>query len=707
MMGCLKRASGKKRPGGARRAPRSTRRPRAACEVWEDAPFGVMLAGADLRCVGVNPRFAALAGIAPEAAVGRPLAELLPGAGASFLQAFREVIADGQPRFRIPVILEGGGEARGADVTLYRTGDGVAEPHRVVALTRDLGRLPPAAGAERAARQRPEVAAEQLARLQEVTAALSAAVTESDVADVVLGLGLQVLGASGGSLCFPIAGVLEVAHASGSMSGTGRGGAPRALRAPLEEAFLREEGVWIASAEELRHRYPALEPAAGALSDASWAAVPLRVRGRAVGALGVGFAGAHAFGAEDRAFVEALAHQCAQAVDRARLYEEQRQLRLQAEEAAETRELLVRELRRTLRERDESAAILDALFGNAPVGLALLDEEMRYLRMNAYLAALHDAPADALPGRSPWEALPPLAREDVVRDFQRVVARDVPVVERTVTMPPRDPGDMERTFTVMFFPVDVGARLIGVGALVQEVTRQLAAEQSRRHVLGVVGHDLRSPLMAITASAELLQAGGLEERAQRSVGRILRAAGRMEGIIRALVDYTAVHGGGGLAIDPRPADLASIVRAVAEEAEAAQPGRAVRVAAPEPVRGEWDEDRLGQAVANLVGNAIQYGPEDAAVDVGCWRDGGDALVEVTNQGPPIPEALVPHLFEPFRRGTDDRSQRRKGLGLGLYIAVQIVAAHGGTIRVRSDEARGTTFTIRLPAAPTRARGRTT
>ena len=654
----------------------------------------------DLRVEVVNGAFGRMVGVAPAAAQGRTMAEVMPGASPALHEAIRGVLADGRARYRIPVVLEVAGEARRADFTLYHTESETGGP-RVVALARDLGTLPPARGAERSARLRPEAVAERMARLQEVTAALSAAPGEQEVAEVILGVGLHVLGASGGSLCFPSAGVLEVAHAAGSMAAAD--GTPGALRAPLEEAFLREEPVWIGSADELRTRYPGLVPAGAAVSEAAWAALPLRVRERTVGALGIGFAGAHHFGEEERGFIEALAHHCAQAVDRARLYETQRELRAQAEDAAETRELLVLELRRTLRERDESAALLDALFGAAPVGLALLDREMRYLKVNSHLARLNGVPVEGLLGRTLAETAPRVARDDLVRDFAEVAEGRAPLVEHTVVAPPQVPGETHRTFVVTLYPVTVSDRLIGVGALVREVTEQRVAEQSRRNVLGVVGHDLRSPLMAITASAELLAAGPLDDRAARSVGRILRASGRMDGIIRALVDYTAVQGGPGIVLHPRRTELSSLVRAVAEECEAAHAGRSVRVTAPEPVDGEWDGDRIGQAVANLVGNALQYSPEETAVEVACWRDAGSALVEVTNRGAPIPAELVAHLFEPFRRGDDERTQRRKGLGLGLYIAVQIAAAHGGTIRVRSDASSGTTFSVRLPLTFSRGR----
>jgi PAS domain S-box-containing protein len=655
----------------------------------------------DLRVEVVNAAFGRMVGVDPGAAQGRPIAEVMPDASPALHEAIRGVLADGRARYRIPVVLEVAGETRRADFTLYHT-ESENGGARVVALARDLGTLPPVQGPERGARMRPEAVAERMSRLQEVTAALSAAAAEQEVAEVILGVGMHVLGASGGILCFPSAGVLEVAHAAGSMAAAD--GTPGPLRAPLEEAFLREEPVWIGSADDLRSRYPGLVPAGSAVSDAAWAALPLRVRGRAVGALGIGFAGGHAFGDEERGFIEALAHHCAQAVDRSRLYETQRELRAQAEDAAETRELLVLELRRTLRERDESAALLDALFGAAPVGLALLDRETRYLKVNSHQARLSGASVEGLLSRTLAETAPRVARDDLVRDFAEVAEGRAPLLERTVVAPPRVPGETQRTFVVTLYPVTVSDRIIGVGALVREVTEQRVAEQSRRHVLGVVGHDLRSPLMAITASAELLASGPLDDRAARSVGRILRASGRMDGIIRALVDYTAVQGGPGIVLHPRRTELSALVRAVAEECETAHGGRTVRVTAPEPVDGEWDGDRIGQAVANLVGNALQYSPEDTPVEAACWRDGETAVVEVTNRGPPIPAELVAHLFEPFRRGDDERTQRRKGLGLGLYIAVQIATAHGGNIRVRSDPSSGTTFSVRLPLVLSRARG---
>jgi signal transduction histidine kinase len=114
-------------------------------------------------------------------------------------------------------------------------------------------------------------------------------------------------------------------------------------------------------------------------------------------------------------------------------------------------------------------------------------------------------------------------------------------------------------------------------------------------------------------------------------------------------------------------------------------------------RGVWDPARLSQVMSNLVGNAIAYRDPGTPVRVSVEAEGPLVSLKITNQGPPISEDLMPAVFEPFRRGVpEDRSSR--GLGLGLYIARQIVIAHEGTISVESTAKDGTTITVRLPRA---------
>jgi signal transduction histidine kinase len=132
---------------------------------------------------------------------------------------------------------------------------------------------------------------------------------------------------------------------------------------------------------------------------------------------------------------------------------------------------------------------------------------------------------------------------------------------------------------------------------------------------------------------------------------------------------------------------------VLEELEAAHPARELRRRLLGGYAGEWDRYRLAQVVSNLVGNALQYSPEGTPVTVTTYPTDEHMVLEVHNLGPCIAPEVLTHLFEPFRRGA---TAGRQGLGLGLFIASEIVRGHGGTVTACSREEEGTTFTVRLP-----------
>jgi signal transduction histidine kinase len=241
-------------------------------------------------------------------------------------------------------------------------------------------------------------------------------------------------------------------------------------------------------------------------------------------------------------------------------------------------------------------------------------------------------------------------------------------------------------------------------AVVVEITDRKRAEEElrqtaefRERFLGIVSHDLRNPLNAILLSANaLIRSEGIPERPMKSIRRITTSAERMERMISELLDFTRGRLGGGIPIHPRPFNLRHLCRHVLEELEASHPDRELRLEAQGDFQGEWDQDRLAQVLGNLGKNALQYSPANTRVDF-VLRDEGDTVrVEVHNEGPPIPAERLSQVFEPFQRAVGEEPHTSSGLGLGLFIVQQIVAAHGGTVEVRSTEAEGTTFTVRLP-----------
>ncbi|HET8539544.1 MAG TPA: ATP-binding protein [Anaeromyxobacter sp.] len=238
---------------------------------------------------------------------------------------------------------------------------------------------------------------------------------------------------------------------------------------------------------------------------------------------------------------------------------------------------------------------------------------------------------------------------------------------------------------------------------------QRAAEAARRAVelsgqlVGIVGHDLRTPLAAIRMSAAvLLRRGGLTDEQGRTLARIDGAAARMTGIIHDLLDFTRMRNEGRIPVHLRPADLVPVVRRAIAELVAVHPSREIRLASPDAVRVDADPDRLAQVVTNLVGNAIQHSPPDARVTVDVEEDARAVAIGVHNEGPPIGAELLGEIFEPFHRG--GRGGDGGSLGLGLFIVREVVRAHGGEVTVRSSAGEGTTFTVRLPAAPPAERG---
>jgi PAS domain S-box-containing protein len=229
----------------------------------------------------------------------------------------------------------------------------------------------------------------------------------------------------------------------------------------------------------------------------------------------------------------------------------------------------------------------------------------------------------------------------------------------------------------------------------RKVQKELAEGLSfREQMMGVLGHDLRNPLGAVRGlSGLLLLQKELPEKAREALHQIDQAGRRMTEMIETLLDFTHSRNHGSLPVEKKPADLVQVTRRVVEELRASHPSQEIRLDAPPRLPGEWDPARMAQVVSNLVGNALTHGAADQPVEVSLKK--GDAVtLIVSNRGKPIPKEVQACLFEPFRRGASHDGTRPRGLGLGLYIARQIVTEHGGTIGVESGS-DATIFRVRL------------
>ncbi len=217
--------------------------------------------------------------------------------------------------------------------------------------------------------------------------------------------------------------------------------------------------------------------------------------------------------------------------------------------------------------------------------------------------------------------------------------------------------------------------------------------------LGVLGHDLRDPLNSIGAGAQFLtQVGDQDSRSVKLGTQMYTSVLRMNKMLDNLLNFTQSRIGGGLKISTAYTDLAQISKDVIEEFRLSNPERVIENNIEGNCAGNWDAGRLSQVYQNLISNALQYGSLGAAV-VTSTKDNGDHVIfTVQNNGTPIPTEDQKQIFDLMHRvpHIDAERNMKKNLGLGLYIAREIVTAHHGIISVTSTEENGTIFKVQLP-----------
>jgi PAS domain S-box-containing protein len=412
--------------------------------------------------------------------------------------------------------------------------------------------------------------------------------------------------------------------------------------------------------------------------------IPLRARDRTVGALTFCFTGASGrrFSPENLAFALELAERVALAVDNARLYTEARDA-----------EAKVRRL-------------LDA----GVVGVNVTDDD-RILEANDHFLEMVGYTREELDsGRLSWREMTP---PEYVELDARATAE---MAERGVCTP----------FEKEYIRPD-GSRipiLFGAAALqrdpplsicfILDLTERRRGEEEWRAFIDATAHDLRNPLTAVLGQTQLLQRrlqrDGEVDRddAESRLAAIATSAGRAAGLIDDLMDTARLQAGQPLELRQRSIDIVAMVRACAAEAQRVSPSHGVCVESNTsslPVRA--DGTRIERVVRNMLDNAIKYSPAGGDVLVHAWRQEDDgenwAVVTIEDHGLGIPASDLAYVFDRFHRGGNVH-RHIAGSGIGLTGAKQIVAQHGGTITVQSAEGEGSTFTLRLPLAPTEGDG---
>jgi len=227
---------------------------------------------------------------------------------------------------------------------------------------------------------------------------------------------------------------------------------------------------------------------------------------------------------------------------------------------------------------------------------------------------------------------------------------------------------------------------------------------SRDMFLAVLGHDLRNPLGSVSGCFELLANQSLAAQPrQRALDIGRRSLLTIETLITDLLEYTKTRLGRGIQVEPKPGDIGVLCSQAFDELRAAYPSRTVNLSIEGNLECAFDGERMHQALTNLLGNAVQHGTPAFPIELSARENNGQVIIQVKNWGVPIPPDMMQVIFDPLVQipaiEAEPHERPATSLGLGLYIACEIVTAHLGKIGVTSSKENGTAFTIRLPKPP--------
>jgi len=406
--------------------------------------------------------------------------------------------------------------------------------------------------------------------------------------------------------------------------------------------------------------------------------VPLRARGRTLGAMTfVSAESAHKYDATELALAEDLARRAAMAVDNSRLH----------------------------REAQQAAAIRAAILAQITDGLAIADTSGQISFINAAGRQILGIPDTA--GAIVTEELMTWSRDGERRAFaqsplSRAVVQGETVINDDVHLQ-RTEGDTILEVSAAPVIAADGTRLGGV-ATFRDVTTQRDLERQKDDFLSAAAHDLKTPLTTIKGLAQILHRRAARAHTPETdklldgLQRIDTTSTRMAGLINELLDVARIHAGEPLDLIQEPIDLVALVKSLVDEQQQTTEQHTLRMDVPTTeLIGLYDRSRLERALINILSNAITYSPQGGNVWVGLAvsDDKSHAVLHVQDEGLGIPAADVPRVFERFHRASNVAGAI-PGTGIGLAGAQQIIEDHGGTIDVRSEEGRGTTFTVCLP-----------
>jgi PAS domain S-box-containing protein len=360
-----------------------------------------------------------------------------------------------------------------------------------------------------------------------------------------------------------------------------------------------------------------------------------------------------------------------------------------------------------IHEEREASAILDAVLDAAPIGIGFWDKEFRFRRLNARLAEINGLLPEAYLGRRPDEILPDIQDIQHLYDHWReILATGRPLLNVEVRGKTHATPEGDRIWREDFFPVRVGREIIGIGAVVKDITERrqaeierLEADQRKDQFLATLAHELRNPLAPLQTAVDALRLAGTDAAAlPRLVDLMDRQVSYLSRLVDDLMDVSRITRGK-VQLRLETCDVREVIAQAVENAIAGENGqrRYLLDLPAEPLMIHCDPVRISQAIDNLLTNAGKFTREDGHVWVRAERIHETARISVRDDGIGMEAPFLDEIFDLFRQGDEARGG---GLGIGLTLTRSLLELHAGTIEAHSaGRNQGTEFIITLPLAP--------
>jgi two-component system phosphate regulon sensor histidine kinase PhoR len=343
---------------------------------------------------------------------------------------------------------------------------------------------------------------------------------------------------------------------------------------------------------------------------------------------------------------------------------------------------------------EEDQQQLRAILSGMVEGVVALDARQRILFANERAAQLLEFGPGQVVGRRLWEVV----RQRAVLEL---VARSLAVAEAQLQEFDWK-GSTDKSLAVHVTPLP-SSQSRGVVVVLHDISELRRLERLRQEFIANVSHELKTPLAVIVACVETLLDGAIDDLEHRGpfLEQIAEQTHRLHALVLDMLSLARLESGTE-AFDFQPLPLAPLIAACLERQRArAEPRRQTLEAEPglDGLTIWADEEAVSHILDNLVDNAVKYTPEGGRITVRGWAEADLVCLEVADTGIGIPERDLPRIFERFYRVDKARSREMGGTGLGLSIVKHLTQAMQGTIAAASQVGQGTTFTLRLPAAP--------